>query len=225
VRAIGPSLSLLVPSALLDPSLQLFDSSGQLIASNNDWMTNANQQDIINSGLAPTDPRESAILISLSPGAYTAVVTGVDGLQNIALVEVYDLDSINTPQLLNISTRSFVDTGDAVMIAGTIVGGTTTKALVFRGLGPSLATSVANPLPNPMLTLYDGFGQIIATNDNWQDDPNSAGVIAAGLAPNNVLESAILTVLLPGSYTAILSDATGATGVGLIEIYNITPSP
>ena len=95
--------------------------------------------------------------------------------------------------------------------------------MVIRGLGPSLATSIANPLPNPILTLYDSFGQIIGTNDNWQDDPNFQGVIDANLAPTNTLESAILTALTPGSYTAILSDANGATGVGLVEIYNITP--
>jgi hypothetical protein len=226
VRAIGPSLSPLVTAALADPSLQLFDSSsGQMIASNNDWMTDPNPQAVIDSGLAPIDSRESAILTSLLPGAYTAVVTGLEGTQNIALVEVYDLDSTNTPQLLNISTRGFVDTGDGVMIAGVIVGGTIPKGVVIRGLGPSLATSIANPLPNPTLTLYDSLGQIIATNDNWQDDPNSQGVIDAGLAPTNALESAILTALTPGSYTAILSDANDATGVGLVEIYNITSIP
>jgi cell division septation protein DedD len=226
VRAIGPSLAERgVATALLDPSLQLFDSSGQMIASNNDWMTNANQQDIANSGLAPTDPRESALLIALSPGAYTAIVTGVEGTQNIALVEIYDLDSHNPPPLLNISTRGFVDTGDGVMIAGVIVGGTTTKSVVIRGLGPSLATSIANTLPNPMLTLYDASGQVIAVNDDWQDDPNSQEVIDVGLAPDNTLESAILVTLPPGAYTAILSDTIGATGVGLVEVYNITPSP
>ena len=103
-------------------------------------MTSENEQAIIDVGLAPTDSRESAILTTLNPGAYTAVVTGVDGTQNIALVEVYDLDSVNTPQLLNISTRAPVDTGDGVMIAGLIVGGTTGQTVVIRGLGPSLAT-------------------------------------------------------------------------------------
>jgi hypothetical protein len=225
VRAIGPSLGERgVATELLDPSLQLFDSSGQMIASNNDWMTNANQQDIANSGLAPTDPRESAILVSLIPGAYTAIVTGVEGTQNIALVEIYDLDSHNPPTLLNISTRDFVDTGDGVMIAGVIVGGTTTKSVVIRGLGPSLPSSIANPLPNPTLAIYNSSGQVIAMNDNWQDDANSQGVVDAGLAPNNAFESAILINLLPGAYTAILSDANGATGIGLVEAYNVTPS-
>jgi len=149
----------------------------------------------------------------------------VEGTQNIALVEIYDLDSHNPPPLLNISTRGFVDTGDGVMIAGVIVGGTTTKSVVIRGLGPSLATSIANTLPNPMLTLYDASGQVIAMNDNWQDDANHQEVIDVGLAPDNTLESALFVTLPPGAYTAILSDTIGATGVGLVEVYNITPSP
>ncbi|MBA2435269.1 MAG: hypothetical protein H0V54_09380 [Chthoniobacterales bacterium] len=227
MRALGPSLgSRGVVSPLLDPSLQLYNSSGEVIASNDDWMTNSNTQDIINSGLAPTDTRESAILIGLLPGAYTAVVTGVDGTSNnIALVEVYDLDSLNPPVLLNISTRGQIDTGEGVMIAGLIVGGTAGQNVVIRGLGPSLATGsppLANPLPDPQLLLYDGLGQLIATNDDWQD--TQAGEIAAtGLAPTNPLESAVLAPLLPGNYTAVLSDVNGAAGVGLVEIYNISP--
>jgi hypothetical protein len=223
VRALGPSLGAAgVSSPLLDPSLQLFNSSGQLIASNNDWMTNDNAQAIIDSGLAPTDTRESAILTTLAPGAYTAIVTGIDGTtNNIALVEVFDLDSVNTPQLLNISTRGTVSTGDSVMIAGVIVGGTTGQLVVIRGIGPSLAGSIPNTLPDPQLSLVDSLGQVIATNNNWQDT-QAADISATGLAPTNSLESAILAPLVPGNYTAILSDVNGVTGIGLVEIYNIT---
>ena len=224
VRALGPSLvARAVSFPLLDPSLQLFDATGQLIASNNDWMSNANEQAISDSGLAPSDPRESAILTALGPGNFTAVVTGIDGTtNNIALVEVFDLDSVNPPQLLNISTRASVDTADGQMIAGLIVGGTTAKAIVIRGLGPSLAASIANPLPNPTLTIFNSSGIAIATNDDWQQDASAADVQNVGLAPANVLESAILLTLPPGNYTAILSDVNGATGVGLVEIYNVT---
>ena len=225
VRALGPSLSAQgVSSPLLNPSLQLIDQSGQLIASNDDWMSNANEQAIVDSGLAPTDPNESAILVSLGPGDYTAVVNGVDGTTgNIALVEVYDLDSIDPPNLLNISTRSFVDTGQAEMIAGLIVGGTSGQVVVVRGLGPSLASdAIANPLSDPTITIYNSFGTAISTNDNWQDDPSSTDVQNAGLAPTNPLESAVLLQLTPGDYTAVLSGVNGATGVGLVEIYNVT---
>jgi acetyl esterase/lipase len=112
VRAIGPSLAAAgVTSALADPSLQLVDATGRVIAANNDWMTSGQAQDIIATTLAPNDPKESAIIATLTAGAYTAIVTGVDGPQDIALVEVYDLDSAHLPQLLNISTRGRVATG------------------------------------------------------------------------------------------------------------------
>jgi hypothetical protein len=213
-----------VTAPLLDPSLQLFNASGQLIGANNDWMSNDNEQAIADTGLAPTDARESALLVSLMPGAYTAIVTGIDGTtNNIALVDIFDLDSVNTPLLANISTRGTVSTGDALMIAGTIVGGTTGQVVLVRGLGPSLAASVPNVLPDPQLSLIDPFGQTIATNDNWQDTQANE-IAATGLAPTNTLEAAILAPLLPGAYTAILSDVNGATGVGLVEIYNISTS-
>ncbi len=226
VRALGPSLGGLgVSSPLLNPSLQLFNSSGQIIGSNDDWMTNPNMQEIIDAGLAPSDSRESVILTTLGPGSYTAVVTGVDSDTNdVALVEVFDLDSLNTPQLLNISTRGLAGTSDRVMIAGVIVGGATAKAIVVRGLGPSLASSVANPLPNPTLTIVNSLGTIVATNDDWQLDPGASEISALGLAPASALESATLLTLLPGSYTAILSDATGNTGIGLVEVYSVTNS-
>ncbi len=225
IRALGPSLGARgVAFPLLDPSLQLFDGSGQLIASNDDWMSNANEQDIIDSTLAPTDPRESAILTFLGPGKYTAVVTGVDGTSsNIALVEVYDLDSNNPPNLANISTRASVDTGDGQMIAGLIVGGTTVKSIAIRGLGPSLASAaIASPLPNPTLTVVNGSGVAVAANDNWQTDPSAGSIQAVGLAPTNTLESALVVSLVPGAYTAILSDASGESGVGLVEVYDVT---
>ncbi|MEO5753610.1 MAG: hypothetical protein ABIR38_02765 [Chthoniobacterales bacterium] len=223
VRALGPSLSPAVVNPLTDPSLQLFNSSGALISSNDDWMDGPNAQQIIDSGLAPLDSREAAIYTTLGPGAYTTVVPGVDGTDNVALVEVYDLNSVSTPGLLNISTRGSVGTADQVMIAGVIVGGTTTKVVVVRGLGPSLASAVANPLPNPTLSLFNNFGQQIATNDDWQDT-QASDISGSGLAPAGPLESTILALLPPGSYTAILSDVNGFSGVGLIEIYNITSS-
>jgi hypothetical protein len=225
VRALGPSLGARgVLTPLLDPSVQLFNSSGQLVASNDDWMTNANQQEIIDVGLAPSDSREAVILMSLAPDSYTAVLNGVeDAANNIALVEVYDLDSINTPLLLNISTRGFVETGDGVMIAGTIVGGLAGEVIVVRGLGPSLTGSVSSPLPNPTLTIFNAFGFAIASNDDWQTDPGANDIIALGLAPTNTLEAATEITVAPGSYTAILSDANGNTGIGLVEIYNVTP--
>lgn len=225
VRALGPSLGTRgVLNPLLDPSLQLFNSSGQLIGSNDNWMDDPNSQQVIDAGLAPVDSREAALFTVLNPGAYTIVVPGVEGTQNIALVEVYDLVSSVTPQLFNISTRGFVDVpGEGMMIAGVIVGGTLGQSVVVRGLGPSLASSgIATPLPNPTISVIDIFGNTVVTNDDWQSDPNSGTIAALNLAPPNTLESATLVTLPPGNFTALLSDVNGSTGTGLVEIYNVT---
>ena len=227
VRAIGPSLiGAGLPNALADPSLALFDSSGELLASNNDWISSSQSQEIIETGLAPTDGKESALIAVLAPGAYTAIVTGIEGAQNIALVEVYDLEAANPEQLLNISTRGLVDTGDGVMIAGSIIGGTLPETLVVRGLGPSLGggpAPISDALADPTLSLVDSQGTTISSNDNWQDS-QAAELSALGLAPGEPLEAALLITLPPGSYTAILSDLQGTAGVGLLEIYNVTDS-
>ena len=227
VRAIGPSLATAgVTAALKDPSLQLVDSTGQVLATNDDWMVGTQAQEIVETTLAPSDPKESAIIASLGPGAYTAIVNGATGTQNIALVEVFDLDSSTSSQLLNISTRGYVATGEGVMIAGTIIGGTEAETLVFRGLGPSVAAGpppISDPLPDPMLMLVDGQGTTLFSNNDWAD-AQAGDLVGTGLAPSDAREAAILITLAPGSYTALLSDAGGATGIGLLEIYNITNS-
>ncbi len=225
LRAIGPSLTAAgVASALADPSLQLLDSTGQIVASNDDWMTGGQTQEIIDTTLAPNDPRESVVLASLAPGAYTAIVNGAEGTQNIALVEVYDLDSLLTPRLLNIATRGRVETGEATMIAGTIIGGTNPATLVLRALGPSFAEGpapITDPLPDPKLVLVDSQGTTLFSNDNWQDT-QADEIDGAGLPLPHPAEAGMLVTLVPGSYTALMSDTNGASGIGLIEIYNIT---
>jgi acetyl esterase/lipase len=227
VRAIGPSLvGAGLTNVLADPSLALFDSGGKLLASNDDWINGGQSQEIVATGLAPSDNKESALIADLAPSAYTAVVSGVDSGQNIALVEIYDLESGNAEQLLNLSTRGVVGDGDGVMIAGSIIGGTLPETLVMRGIGPSLGRGPApipNVLPDPTLRLVDGQGTTIFSNDNWQDS-QAAEITALGLAPGDALESALVVTLPPGSYTAILSDTHGASGVGLLETYNVTGS-
>jgi len=227
IRAIGPSLAAAgVTSALADPSLQLVDSTGQILATNDDWISGTQAQEIVETTLAPSDPKESAIIASLEPGAYTATVNGAQGTQNIALVEVFDLDAATPSQLVNISTRGYVSTGEGVMIAGTIIGGTEAETLVLRGLGPSIAAGpppISDPLPNPMLTLVDSQGTTLFANNDWQDT-QAADIMNTGLAPTDAREAAILITLAPGNYTTLLFDAEGAIGVGLLEIYNITSS-
>jgi hypothetical protein len=138
VRAIGPSLSL--SDRLADPILELHDSSGQTIAINDNWVDAPNQQAIIDTTIPPSNNLESAILMSLAPGAYTATVRGVNNTTGIGLVETYDLDRSVNSRLVNMSTRGLVQTSDNVLIAGMIVLGHTPQTVIVRAIGPSLST-------------------------------------------------------------------------------------
>ena len=225
VRAIGPSLAGSgIGNPLANPSLELHDGTGALIASNDNWQDAANAQELVDLGLAPTEPNESAILttipVSSSGLAYTAVVQGPGGSSGVGLVEVYDLDSGPGASVLNISTRSDVQTGDNVLIGGLIVTGAGSQQVLVRAIGPSLGSSgVADPLADPTLTLYDAQGTEIDFNDNWQDNPDQAEIAASMLAPNDPNESAVLPTLAPGGYTAIVRGAGDVTGTGLVEVY------
>jgi Alpha-galactosidase, CBM13 domain len=239
IRAIGPELSQYgVPDPMQDPTLELHDSTGALIASNNDWqhtiiggiITRDQAQDIQNSGHAPGNASESAIIADLPPDNYTAIVRGVNNTTGVALVEVYDL-SPNTSSILgNISTRSFVQTGDNVMIGGFIVQGTQPKNVIIRAIGPELSQfDVPDPLADPTLELYNGIGALIASNNNWQTTI-IGGIITqnqvqdienSGRAPTDPRESAIIANLPPGNYTAIVRGVNNSTGVALVEVYDL----
>jgi hypothetical protein len=228
IRALGPSLGNVgVANFLPDPVLELHDSTGQLLTSNDDWQQAANATDIPVS-LRPQQNAESVILTTLAPGAgYTAIVRGKGGAAGVALVEVYDLNPDDGSILGNISTRGFVGTANDVMIGGVIVGGgTANSTVIVRGLGPSLGQAgVSNALTDPTLELHDGNGSTIASNDNWKtrSDGTSqqAEIEATKIPPTNDLESAVVTTLPAGNYTAILSGKTATTGVALIEAYNL----
>ena len=225
LRALGPSLGGSgVSGALADPVLRVYNSSGTLIATNDDWQTDPGSAFIKQYGLAPPNPAESAILkTNLAPGAYTMVVTGKNITQGTALAEVYELygPGLNS-KLRNVSGRGFVDTGDNVLIGGFIVGDVGSGTVVVRALGPSLgAFGVSQPLSDPILTIYDSNGSAIATNDNWQNDNNAIDVQRNRLAPPNALESAIVLHLPPGAYTAVVRGANGATGNALVEVYDL----
>lgn len=224
VRAIGPSLQQFnVPNPLPDPTLELHGPTGAIILANNDWR-DAQESEIENTGLAPQNNLESAIVATLSPGAYTGVVSGRNGVSGVGLVEVYDLGLGGGSRLANISTRSFVQTEDNRLIGGFILGRNIGAAkVIVRAIGPSLLQlGVSNALADPTLELRNSNGALLAANDNWQDDLNQAAQItASGLAPTNPLESALSTSLLPGAYTAIVAGNSGGTGIGLVEIYHI----
>ena len=216
-----------------NPQLELHDSNS-VIGTNDNWQSTqlggviASDQvaAIQNSGVAPANPAEPAIIATLPAGGYTAIVQGVGGTQGVATVEVYDLSPNNGAILANISTRGFIQTGDNVMIGGFIVVGRSSKVLI-RATGPSLIPfGINNALANPQIELHDANGTL-ATNDDWQTTQlggivtgdQSAAIQNSGLAPGNPAESAIIATLPPGSYTAIAQGMNSGTGVGLVEVF------
>jgi hypothetical protein len=245
IRAIGPELSappFNIPNALADPTLELHDGTGALIASNDNWqttiiggiITSSQVSAIQNSGHAPTQASESAIIATLQPGNYTAIVRGVNNITGIALVEVYDISPEATSILSNISTRGFVETGDNVMIGGFIVQGSGQKTVIVRAIGPELSAppfNIPNALANPTLELHDSTGALIAFNDNWQTtiilgiitSSQVSAIQNSGHAPTQASESAIIATLLAGNYTAIVRGVNNTTGVALVEVYDRQP--
>ena len=224
IRGLGPSLEASgVTGFLPDPVLELHKPTGVVLVNDN-WQ-DTQPSAIKATGLAPTNDAESAIVATLDPGNYTAVLSGQSGTTGVGLVEVYDLDVGISSQLANVSTRGFVGTGDDVMIGGVIIGpnGAPDATVVVRALGPSLANmGITNSLADPTLELHDANGMTIATNNDWQDDPaQAASLEAANIAPTNPKESAIYISLATGNYTAVVAGANNTTGVGLVEVYNL----
>ena len=242
IRALGPELTQYgVPNALANPTLELHDGTGALIASNNNWVTTiiggiitANQVDDIRaSGYAPTDPFESAIIADLPEGSYTAIVRGVNNMTGVALVEVYDLSPETSLTLGDLSTRGYVQTGDNVMIGGFTIPGTQPKGVILRAIGPQLSKyGIPNTLADPTLELYDSTGALIASNDNWQHtaiggiiaDDQVRDILTSDLAPEDPNESVINATLVPGSYTAIVRGVNNTTGVALLAGHRTSPT-
>jgi hypothetical protein len=216
LRAIGPSLPL--NGQLANPVLELHKSTGDVIASNDNWQTNSNKQQIIDTGISPASPLESALLVTLDPGAYTAILSGANNGTGIGLIEAYDLDRTTDSKLANISTRGFVQTGDTVMIGGFIILGSEDQDVLIRAIGPSLPLS--NTLADPVLELHDSNGTTLVANDNWRDTQEKE-IQSTGNPPPNDAESAIIATLSPGGYTAIVRGAGDTTGVALVEAYRL----
>jgi uncharacterized repeat protein (TIGR03803 family) len=225
IRGIGPSLNG-VGVTLQDPMLELHRGSSTL-ALNDDWREN--QAEVEATGIPPANDFESAIVATLAPGAYTAILTGKNSGTGVGVVEVYDLDQTVNSKLANISTRGFVDTADNVMIGGLIVsggiGGGSARVIV-RAIGPSLTPSgLQGALPDPNLELFNASGTTIASNDNWKTRPDGGSqrgeIEATGIPPTNDFESALVQTLGPGNYTAIVRGANSATGIAVVEAYTL----
>jgi hypothetical protein len=226
VRAIGPSLQANgapLPGRLDDPTLELYQQGNSTaIATNDNWKEH--EAEVTATGVPPSDDRESAIVQTLAPGAYTAVLRGKSNSTGIALIEAYDISGDASSILANISTRGFVETGDNVMIGGFIAGPANLAgtAIVARGIGPSLRSQgVASALDDTVLEVRDVNGVLLAENDDFAQSSSAGDVQTVGLAPSNSAESAVMLPLVrPGNYTAILRGKNNTTGVGLVEVYN-----
>ena len=220
IRALGPSLN--VSGALADPQIEVRASDGTLVGHNDNWR-DSQEEEIIATGAAPANDLEAAIVLSLPGESYTVQVSGVNGTTGIATVEIYALGdaSGDAKEFRNISTRGNVGTGDNVLIGGTIVQGSATQRLIVRAIGPDLAgAGVSGSLQDPTLELHDAEGTLLASNDDWRSDQEQE-IIATGLEPQDNRDSAIVTTLLPTSYTSIVRGKDGGIGIALVEIYKL----
>ena len=224
LRAIGPSLAASgINGYLQDPALELHDASGALLQSNDNWQASVDAGEINGTGIAPSDPRESAIVARLAPGSYTFILSGVNQTTGVGLVDSYSLDT-NGSRAANISTRGRVGSGDDALIGGFIIGGQSSKTMLVRALGPSLdGFASTDLLSNPLVELHDNDGQLVASNDNWNTSPDAASIIATGLPPDDPREAALLATVTPGNYTAVVRGAGGGEGIALVEVYDLDP--
>jgi plastocyanin len=224
IRGLGPSLSAngqRLAGTLPNPLLELHDHTSAIVASNDDWQSGPDKQELIDKGLAPGDALDSALIASLDPGSYTAILHDANGASGIGLVELFDIDQAAASAAVNISTRGLVQTGDNVMIGGFIIGGTASQRVLIRAIGPSLASSgVANALQDPTLELHDGNGTLLNSNDNWKSAQETE-ITATGAAPSDEHESAMVATLSPAGYTAIVRGVNSTSGVALVEAYQL----
>jgi len=225
MRGLGPSLQVNgqpVAGRLMNPLLELHNSDGATLQINDDYKKSPNAAAVAETGLAPGDDREAAIIAQLAPGAYTAVLRGAGNTTGIGLAEVFDIAPQAPSKLGNLSARALTSTGDRVLVGGLIVEGSTQKRVLFRGIGPELGPrGVANALQDPTLDIYGADGVKIASNDGWRQASNAAEIAATGIAPADDREAAILMPLRAGNYTFIVRGAGDTEGIAAVEAYRL----
>jgi hypothetical protein len=227
VRAIGPSLVPFgITDALANPTLEIKDANNNTVAVNDDWkvtqqggyITSNQVAEITQSGVAPSNDLESAVIIRLPPGSYTAIVRGLFNSTGTGVVDAYDLSPESEARLANIATRGLIQPGDKLMIAGFIIQNGDARAVV-RAIGPSLvAFGISNALPDTTLQLRDQNGVIVRENDDWESDQKQ-DLEATGLQPTDPLEAALIATLPPGQYTAQVRGKNEASGIGVVQVY------
>ena len=242
VRGLGPELTPYVSNPLATPQLTLFGGDGKVIATNTGWgnASAAGKSSVQATIQQPTatlfsqlgaspltaGSKDCAMLATLPTGPYTAHVTGVSGATGVALAELYDTDTgTPTASLVNISARAYVADGGNVLIAGFVIAGPSSETILIRGVGPTLANyGLTNVLAATKVTLFDVNGNQITANAGWGDDPwisSTGSNVGAFPLLAGSKDSALLVTIPPGVYTAHVSGASGSTGVGLVEIYEV----
>ena len=244
IRGVGPGLSQFgVGNVASDPTLSVYDAAGRIVATNVGWSSNLNVAAISAAttavGAFPFTPaaKDSALLLTLNPGAYTFQLSNAAGATGNALIEAYDIEAIgaSTTRAINISTRGMVGTGDSILIAGLVVQGKSSRTLLIRGIGPSLGPfGVTGVLADPIVRVVAENRTVLATNDNWTDttltngravdaDELQAMTAACGAfpLPTTSKDAALLITLVPGNYTIQVSGANNTTGIALVEAYDV----
>jgi len=237
IRGVGPALTGFgVTGVLADPVLTVTDANNSVVATNDNWATgtNSNQTVAVTTrvgafALANT-ALDAALIANLTPGSYSAVVTGKTPAPGIALMEAYDTSTTNTSaKLVNMSARTNVGTGGSILIAGFAIQGDAAKQVLIRAIGPSLTQfGVTGVLADPQLALFrQGASTAIQQNDNWLSATNAAQLglasaqVGAFTLPATSRDSAMLVTLEPGTYSAQVSGVGNSTGVALVEIYEV----
>jgi len=233
IRALGPTLSnYSVKNPLADPTLKIVDGAGNTVVTNDDWQSTSNLDDFntattkSNAIPLPNGSKDAALVTTLNPGGYTALVSGKSGATGIALVELYEVDTNTSNQLVNISSRAAVGTGDAVTIAGIIVSGSVPKKFLVRAIGPGLQSrGVPGFLADPNFQVVDSASNVVAANDNWETSDTLADTKSVTTQVNAVpldagsKDSALTVTLAPGGYTVVVRGTGGTSGVALVELY------
>ncbi len=228
VRAIGPGLlSYGVNDVVSRPVLELRNAAGERVAEGASWESSpAFATAFAATGAFPLagGSADAVMLAELEPGAYTALVTNADGTGGVLLTEVYQVGDDGTATFVNISARGLASTGENVLIGGFVIGGTEARWVLIRGLGPALAPfGVSGWLTDPYLRVHDASGQLLVANDNWSGGEITAMTahVGAGALQGGSRDAAVVLKLAPGAYTAVVTDAAGGTGVGLVEIFDL----
>jgi uncharacterized delta-60 repeat protein len=243
LRAVGPGLATYgVTTAIPNPRMRLYDSTGAIVSQNTGWAGSSTLSAVFTQvGAFPltVGSADSAMLVTLAPGAYSFVVDDVNGATGIALAEVYaTTTALSSPShLVNISARASATSGQTTLIGGFVISGTATKRVLIRGVGPTLTNyGVSAYMPDPVLSLYDVNGVLLAQNTNWNNPTTVTSGQPAASAASLILaasqagafafnsgsaDSAIIVNLAPGTYSAQVTSASGTTGTALVEVYEL----